>query len=206
MKRFSLLTLLLLTAIAGLIFSQVVMMRKLAVANAEVDNARRKYGYISVGDPTRTYVSAIAENEQNASAIRIIVPAGSRYLLHLSDTTFNHQTKTESLPPTKTISLNSWRDGADVTLTYAIYMENGKPRVEVHTETKTLFNYTLENWVASGQPTEGTGTGFDGQRDFSIDDPIPIMTWLDPGTERGVAIWLEPYSRWMARSEAKDNE
>jgi hypothetical protein len=42
------------------------------------------------------------------------------------------------------------------------------------------------------------------QRDYSIDETIPIMTMLDPGTQRGVAIWLEPHARSIARQEAKN--
>ena len=203
MKRLSILTLLLLTAIAALSVSQFVMMRTLADAHAEVEEVRRKYGYISVEDPTRTYLSAIPEKEQ---AIRLIVPAGSKYLLHLSDAAFDPETKTDTLPTTKTISLNEWQDGADVVLTYAIHMDNGKPRVNLHSDSKTLFNYTVENWIASGQPNEGTGSLPGDQRDYSIDDTITIMTWRDPGTQRGVAIWLEPQSRWISRQKSSDGE
>ncbi|NNE00016.1 MAG: hypothetical protein HKN47_22075 [Pirellulaceae bacterium] len=206
MKRFSLLTLLLSTAIAALLVSQFVMMRKLVEARNEIDVVRRKYGYIKVNDPSLTYVNAIAENEQGPAAMRLIVPAGSRYMLHLSDTKFDHETKIDTLPAATTISLNSWRNGADVTLSYAIHMENGNPVVHVHTETETLLTYKVPNWTKSGQPNEGTGSPLDGQREFSTDETIPIMTWRDTGTGRGIALWLEPHARYAARRNKQSDE
>ena len=81
MKSYSLISLLLFTAVAALLVSQFVMMRQLAEANAEIDAVRSKYGYIRVDDSSKTYVSRIADNEQDVDSYRIRVPAGSRYLL-----------------------------------------------------------------------------------------------------------------------------
>lgn len=200
MKRFSLTTLILLTVIAALSVSQIVMMRSLAEARAEVESVRAVYGYISVDDPSKTYVNSVP-NVGMGSKVRIIVPAGSRYLLHLSDAKLDFETELETLPVTKSISLNSWREGADATLTYAVLKENGKPRIEVRSGDDLFFDYILEDWVDSGEPNEGSDIGLDGQREFAIDEDIGIMTWLDPGTGRGVAIWLEPHSRYVERKQ-----
>jgi len=121
MKSYSLLTLLLLIVIAALSVSQFVMMRQLADAQAEIDTVRRKYGYIRIENENSTYVSRIADNEQGENAYRIRVPSGSRYLLHLTDATFEKSDYPVDPIPTKTISLNGWQEGADAVLSYSIY-------------------------------------------------------------------------------------
>ena len=190
--------------IAALGVSQFVMMRQLADAQAEIENVRRKYGYIRVDDESKTYVSRIAENEEANDAYRIIAPAGSRYMLHLSDATFDSDGYPVQLKPTKTISLNGWRDGADVILSYYVYMEDGVPRIVVHTEADQFFNYIPPNWQTGSGPSEGGHLETDSQQAFSIDETIKLMWWRDWTTKRGLILWLEPHSKWEAKRKARD--
>jgi hypothetical protein len=179
------------------------MMRQLADAREEVESIRRKYGYIRVEDEKMTYVSRIAENEETDDAYRIVVPAGSRYLLHLTDTQFEHDGYPPDPIPTKTISLNGWREGADVVLSYSIYWENNAPRVVVHTEADEFFDYVPPNWQSGGGPNEGSHLQTAPQKAFAIDETIQFMWWKDPSTKRGIMLWLEPHSQWEARRNAR---
>ena len=202
MKKFSLSTLLLLIVIVALSVSQFVMMQQLSSARREVDAVRKNYGHISVDDPTLAYVCGIAKSQNRVpTAARIVVPPGSRYLLHLSDATFDDETPSDSLPPTKTISLNGWRDGADKILTCEVHRDNGVPVVKVRTDEHEFFNYRLEDWTDSGEMHEGSFISNE-PRSFTVDETISISTWRDPGTNRGVAIWLEPHARAKQRETA----
>lgn len=206
MKSYSLISLLLFTAVAALLVSQFVMMRQLAEANAEIDAVRSKYGYIRVDDSSKTYVSRIADNEQDVDSYRIRVPAGSRYLLHLTDDTFEKSDYLDNPEPTKSISLNNWREGADAILSYHVYWENNAPRVVVHTETEKMFDYVPANWVAgtgSGPSSEGAHLITDTQAEFSTDDTIRFMWQRDQTTKRGLMLWLEPHEKWEAKRAAK---
>ena len=203
MKSFSLLTLFLLVVIAVLAVSQFVMMGQLADARAEVDSVRRKYGHIRVENESKTYVSRITDNEQDNDAYRIRVPAGSRYLLHLTDATFEKSDYPDNPIPTKTISLNGWREGADAVLSYSIYWESNAPRVVVHTETEEMFDYVPPGWVNGAGPTEGSHLTTEPQAEFSTDDAIQLMWWREPSTRRGIMLWLEPHTKWEARRAAQ---
>ena len=129
--KFSLLNLLFLVVIVALCTSHFVMFRQLSEARSEVENVRRKYGHIKIDDEKMTYVSRIADNEEAEDAYRIIVPAGSRYMLHLADANWDGDGFLPDPTPTKTISLNGWRDGADVILSISTYWENNAPRIVV---------------------------------------------------------------------------
>ena len=166
---------------------------------------RRRFGHIRAEDETKSYVARISEpNEQNSQAYRIHVPAGSRYLLHLTDTTFVEDDYPTNPVPTKTISLNGWRDGADVVLSYNIYWENNAPRVVVHTETDEIFDYVPPNW-SSGGPSEAANLQTKQQESFSADETIRFMWWRDSTTKRGIMLWLEPFSKWNDRRLAQEN-
>ena len=205
MKSYSLFSLLLLIVIVALAVSQFVMMRQLREARTEIDAVRSKYGYIRVDDPSKTYVSRIADNEEDVDSYRICVPAGSRYLLHLTDTTFENSDYPNNPTPTKTISLNHWREGADAVLSYSIYWENDAPRFVVHTETEKMFDYVPTDWVAGtgGGPSEGSHLTTESQAEFSTSDTIRFMWHRDPATKRGLMLWLEPYAKWEAKRAAK---
>jgi hypothetical protein len=203
MKSYSLLTLILVVVIAALTVSHIVMMRQLADARAEVESIRRRFGHIRVDDESRTYVARITEpNEPTDHAYRIRVPAGSRYLLHLSDTPFVADDYPPDPVPTKTISLNGWRDGADVVLSYSIRWEKNAPRVIIHTQTEEMFDYVPPDWT-SGGPSGWSHLQTDPQVAFSTDETIRFMRWHDATTKRGFMVWLEPFSKWNDRRLAQ---
>ena len=203
MKSYKLSTLFLLVVIVALSVSQLVMMRRLANASAEIDSVRSKYGHVRVDDPSKTYVARIVDNEQSQSAWRIRVPAGSRYLIHITDATFEKSEYPDDPIPTETISLNGWQGGADVVLSCSVRWENNAPRVVVHTETEKLFDYAPPNWVNSTGPREGSQFTPRPQAEFSIDETIRFMWWRDPSTKRGIMLWLEPIAKWDARRAGK---
>ncbi len=204
MKKYSLMTLLLTTAIVALVVSQVVMMRSLGEAQQEVNAARKNFGHIKIDDPSLTYVCGIARNgNQVPISVRIVVPSGSRYVLHLTDTVFDDQTPTDSLPTTSTIVLNNWRSGADTLLSCEIKQESGIPVATVRAGEEELFHYKLKGWVDSGQMKESTFVSSDKQRSFTVDQIIEITRWRDPGTGRGIVVWLEPHARLIQRENKK---
>ena len=201
--KFSLLNLLFLVVIVALCTSHFVMFRQLSEARSEVENVRRKYGHIKIDDEKMTYVSRIADNEEAEDAYRIIVPAGSRYMLHLADANWDGDGFLPDPTPTKTISLNGWRDGADVILSISTYWENNAPRIVVHTEADEFFNYVPSGWKSTQGPSEGSQLSTDPQKAFAIDETIHLISWKDSSTNRGIMIWLEPHSRWEAKNKAK---
>ena len=200
MKMYSIKTLLFLTVIAALVVSQLVLIGQLRHARSEVEMFRNKPGHINIDDPSLTYVRAITGvHHQLPQSVRIVVPAGSRYLLHLSDATFDDETSVESLPITETVALNGWRDGADEVLTCRVQRDNGPPVVKVFAGDEDFFSYTPKRWIDSGQSIEGSFASSQ-QRAFKPDESIPITRWRDSGSGRGVAVWLEPYSKTRQRS------
>jgi hypothetical protein len=199
MKSFSLSTLLLVIVIVALAISQIILVTQLRWARAEVNDVRSKYGYIHVTDPSKTYVAQIAEKESAGDAYRIWIPKGSRYLLHLTDSNFETNDSPKNPTPTKTISLDDWRQGADTTLSCTIYWENKSPRVVVHSKSDEIFNYQPPHWEGSSGPSEWTWLQSNGQNEYSADQNIQFMLWRDKLTNRGILLWLEP----IANSELR---
>jgi len=216
MKSFSLASLILLIVIAALVSSQLVMMRQLADARAEVENVRKKYGYIRVEDEKLTYVSRITIHEEDDANYRLIVPAGSRYMLHLTDATFENDGFPSHPIPTQTISLNGWTDGADVVLSYSIsypaFVLNSKnkapyikaPRVVVHTEADKYFDYVPPDWKYTGGKSKTADLQTGPQKTYATDETIEFMWWKDSSTSRGFVLWLEPYATYDARESKKN--
>ncbi len=199
MKSFSLSTLLLVVVIVALGVSQILLLRQLSLARAEVNDVRRKYGYIHVTDQSKTYVAQIAENENPGDAYRIRIPKGSRYVLHLTDAEFETNEAPKNPVPTKTISLNDGSQVTDTTLSCIIYSEKQGPRVVVYTKTDAIFDYLLPDWKGTVNPSEWTWLQSAGQTEYSTDQNIPFLLWRDKTTHRGMMLWLEPYATWEAR-------
>lgn len=148
-KSYSLSTLLLLMIIVALSLALVVTRWKFAEVYAELEVNRQRFGHIRVEDETKTYVSRITQpNDSIGTSYRIRVPEGSRYLLHLTDMISERNGFPENPEPTKSISLNGWRDGADAILSYHLYWENDAPRFRV-----------LRNRKASSTTCPLTGRG-----------------------------------------------
>ena len=196
---FTLSTLLLMVVIVAQFMSQMVMMRELSAARDELEEVRRKFGYIDAKNAKQIYVARIEENENDVAAYRIHIPPGHHYLLHLTDTIFETEGYPDNPKPTKTLSMNSWKEGADVVLSYSIYHENSAPRVRVWTETEELFNYRPKNWVKTPGPSEGSDLTTHPQKAFDSNETIRFMQWKDGGTKRGVMLWMEPVADYEAR-------
>jgi hypothetical protein len=204
-KSLSLTTLLLLTTISALIVGLVAVGRRLADAQAEVEDVRRKYGHIRAEDPGATYIARIEENESSSNEYRLVIPPGSHYLIHVTETTFLKSEYPVDPIPTETISLNSWKNGADVVLSYSIYVEGDDRRLIVHTNSEQFFDYQLKDWTDGTMPNEASHLQTDGQRAFQPDETIRFMWYRNPETKRGVMLWMEPANHWEAR-RAKANQ
>lgn len=206
MKRFSLSNLLLLVVIVSLLLAHGVMRRELMQARAELDIVRRRFGHIRVEDDKLTYVAQLAEpNEGTSHSWRIRVPAGSRYLLHLTDRSVGEASEKRKPFFERTISLNGWRDGADAVLSYHIYVENNAMRIRVHSETESYFDYVPTGWELGGSD-ESSFLQADPQKSFAIDEVIEFCSKRNADSDREVKLWLEPFTRWLPRWEAEQAE
>jgi hypothetical protein len=223
MKRFqrfsfSLLTIFLLVAIAALSASHVALMRRMRevraaaaaevaaaraqvdAANAELELVRKEYGYLKIEDPKRIYITRI-EGEAGHRPYRMHIPAGTHLMLHITDTNFSPRGEPESWKPTKTKSMNSWTDGADVILKWTLPPEDdGTRRLKVVTDSEDLFDYRLEGWEEPepGNPTSGYDVATDAQSSFSPGETICLMKFWNDVNKRGVMLWMEPFAQWQA--------
>lgn len=201
---FSLATLMLLVVIVALVVSQLVMMRKLAAARAEVEQVRRQFGSLRVEDDKQIYVAHVPGNKQG-TVYRLHIPPGHRYMLHLTDTTFPDADYPIDPQPTQTLSMNSWNTGADIVLVCNVTSRApGTLNVKVYTETEQLFDYQDDGWARSTiGPSEGSELQADPQVVFDPDDTIRFMWHRNPDTQRGIMLWMEPMAAWQARRAGK---
>ncbi len=194
MFRFTIRDVLWLTVVVALGVSQVVMVRQLREARSEVALARKQFGYLHIDDPDRIYVSRIG-GDFFPGRYRLHIPPGHRFLLHLADTEIPDTGYPENPKPTKTLSMNSWREGADIVLTWTVYKDNKAVRVEVATDTERLFDYVLADWQPASGPEEANHLQTDPQKSFSPNETIRFMWFRNPTTKRGVMLWLEPLGK-----------
>jgi hypothetical protein len=118
------------------------MSRKLAAARSEVDVIRRNYGYIRTEDARKVYVSSIVQHQgSNRDSLRIVVPPGQRYFLHLSETSARPSQSPPTANPRTTVVLNGWKDGADEILSYSIGWppDSEIPTLSVNTQTDHFY-------------------------------------------------------------------
>lgn len=203
MKSYSLSTLLLLMVVVALILSQVILMQQLSVARAEVNDVRRKFGYIHVVDQSKTYVALIEENEKDGTAFRIWVPKGSQYVLHLTDAKFDSNECPADPIPTTSISLKDWQQGADTMLSCSLYWEKDVPRAVVHDKTSQLMDHVLSGWIGASGPSELTW--YPGlPTEYTSNQNIPLMLWRNSSSKRGILLWLEPLAKSELRRAASE--
>jgi len=200
MFRFTIRDVLWLMVVVALVVSQIVMMRKLSEAHAEVETVRKQFGFIRPEDPNRIYIARIGGDIGTPDQYRMHIPPGHRFLLHIADTEIPDTGYPENPKPTKTLSMNPWREGADVVLKWAIYDSGPAPRLEVSTDSEPLFNYEMPDWVPSPGPSEGNHLQTKPQQSFSPEDRIRFMWWRNPTTKRGVMLWMEPLRDVAPRS------
>jgi hypothetical protein len=181
-----------------------MMMRQLEDAKAEIEVVRVKFGYIQVDDPSLTYVSRFPS--EWAFAYRVVVPAGSRYMLHLTDQALEDDKQSKGSGTTKSISLNGWRDGSDAVLSYEFDTAGKPPTLVVRCNADDFFNYSPPDWKSGTRSENGRGLKIETgeQEAFSVDKTIEFMYRENPATKRGLRLWLEPYPVYKARQKKKD--
>lgn len=169
-------------------------------ARAELELVRKEFGHIQVDDPNRIQISRIEGREAKGGVhYRMRIPPGHRYFLHLADVSgdaYSDLGQPKNLKPTETLSMNSWRDGADLILSWRTEMEDdGKRRIEVFTDSEPLFSYRIENWKETSFPNSGYHLTTDEQKSFAPDETIFFMSWGNDETKRGIALWMEPLTQ-----------
>ena len=113
-----------------------------------------------------------------------------------------HSEIPDDLKPTKTMSMNSWRDGADVILKWGVWNDDGK-RFVVETQSDELFNYEIKDWNSGNHPDEGFDLVTEPQAEFATDEKVILSYFGNDKLERGIILWLEPYDMWEARRSRK---
>lgn len=192
MKSFSLLTLLLVCAIAALGVSHLRMSRQLAEAHREVEAIRSNFGYIRIEDPTKLHISRISGYENK---LRIAVPPGDRYFLHLTETDATSDTIPTDSKHEITVALNGWSDGAQEIFSYHFGIHVGKdiPKFSVKSATDHFFTYTPKDWPPGiSMAAEKTELDAEPQATFSADENILLVHARTPSLGRGIMLWLEP--------------
>ncbi len=203
--QFSLLTLILAVTIAALLLSNVTMVRWLRQARVEVERARaeveetrRRYGYLEVTDQKLIHVSRIEGGDSSwGNSYRLHIPPGNRFLLHIGEGDISDEGEFELPQPAKSLSMNNWAQGADLILHWDIqYGDDGIPHLKVATETDQLFDYPITTWKLGPGPGDGAHLTTGPQKTFRPDEIIRFM-WErgDISTKRGVLFWMEPTSR-----------
>ena len=199
---FSLVTLFLLTVIAALLVSQVVMMlevrkarQEVQMAREEVTAVRKEFGYLKPTSEDRIQIVRIEGHEEiGGTRYRMRIPPGHRLALHLSDVQdFPPAGYPKNPKPTKTMVMHSWRNGADVVLRWQVVSDpDGIPRVKVATDAEELFDYRLEGWQLVAFPNSGTGLHTHQNESFSPNEVVEFCGFSNDQTKRGVMLWMEP--------------
>ena len=123
-------------------------------------------------------------------AYRVIVPAGSRYMLHLSDQ-FSEEGKRPEDPVTvKSISLNGWREGSDAILFYNFDTNGKPPTLVVRCNGDHFFDYSPTDWISGTRSVdfEDLGVKLGQQKAFSTDETIVFFWRQNPDTKRGLML------------------
>lgn len=209
-RSFSILNLLLLTISIAMAISVYVMRQRIreaeqrtATAEAKYTELCSKFGYL---EPTPEFITRFLRIQQDNGevAYRARFPKGSRYMLHISDVPMEGSQIPDKLTTTKTMSMNSWRDGADVILKWNIWVEDDKRILDVRTQTEQLFNYEIPDWPQqSGYPNEGFYLEADSVAEFDPNEKIILNYFGNEKLKRGVILWLEPHAMWEERREGK---
>lgn len=186
----------------ALILSHVRTSLRLQEANRELGDVRQKYGYMKVEDERKINVVSLAqERSHNRDALRLIVPPGERYFLHLHETTANNG---EQFPGGKskiTVSLG-WADGKDVILHYGMYFnpESDSPYLRVSSRNQEFFVYEPKEWPSGISLPVVFQLDATKQLELSPDEPITLMRAAAESIDREIVLWLETRSHRDARA------
>jgi hypothetical protein len=186
------------TVIVALAVSHWVQMRKVRQAQAqlkaalsEVASVRKQFGHLEIGDPKLIYVGWI---ESRSNSLRVQIPPGHRFLMHVTEMGFPLAGWPENPEPTTSMSMNSWSEGADVFLQWRFLREGKNRRFIVKTDSEQLFDYTMENWAEGPLPNSSARIvhSREPQKSFQPHETIPLMLFKNESTGRGVMLWMEP--------------
>ena len=184
----------------ALVISQLILAADNWRLRDEIEEVRLRFGYLRIENNTDAYIARIGNGDlQDTPAYRLHLPAGNHFLLHLSVTDMVDGSIPDAPPATKTVSLNSWKHGADVVLKWLTRMEDGTPRIKVATESQTLLEYKFDNWKNPSGFTEGAELDTNGQMSFSTNDSLRLMWWRNPDESKVAVLWMEPADQWTSR-------
>jgi hypothetical protein len=165
---------------------------KMQAARDEVTEVRRHFGFLDIKDEKLIHVGRIGSRD---NAYRLHIPPGHRFLLHVTEMKFPDVGWPENPQPSSTLSMNSWREGADVVLQWSeITEEDSKLRFVVKTDSEELFDYVLDDWEEGPLPNSAAYLiGPKGpQKSFQPNETIRFMLFKNDSTNRGVMLWMEP--------------
>lgn len=196
-SSFSLLTLFLVIAIAALAVSHYVMMRQvrdaqreLEKARQEIEVARKQFGYLRIDDPQKIYITKIEGTGANgANHYRLYIPSGHRYLLHVGETEYAATGPVGKPKPLATLSMNSWRDGADAIL----HWTGGRRRLKVWTDTEQLFDVEYPDYSKGSKfPNSVSYLPQDAHLGIPPDEKMQFFSYGNEETKLGIVMWMEP--------------
>lgn len=197
---FSLLTLMLVVAIAALGVSHYAMMRqvrdaerKVEAARQELEVVRQQFGYLRIDDPQKIYITKIeGTGASGGNHYRLYIPPGHRFLLHVGETEYAATGPVGTPRRLATLSMNSWREGADVILHWTRTKDGETSRLKVWTDTEELFDVPYTQWkIDPSFPSSGGSVATDSQQEFHPDDRIQFFSFGHELAKRGIVMWME---------------
>ena len=200
-SSFSLLTLFLLVAIAALGVSHYAMMRRVREALLEVEKARqeievvrKQFGYLRIDDPKKIYITKVeGQKAVGGNHYRLYIPPGHRYLLHVGETEYAATGPVGKPKPLATMSMNSWREGADVMIHWTNTTEGEKRRLKVWIDTEELFDVEIPDYKRGSKfPNSGSHWSQDPHLGIPPEETIQFFSYGNEETKLGIVMWMEP--------------
>jgi len=204
--RFSILTLLFITAIVALVLTVVQLYRELSPLRAEVKQLREETGQLAISDPDALQAIAVETYSDWAWKWRIWIPAGKAYSVHYIASDIPE--RREYPRATRSFDLPTEQEGREVVLTARIDRRpTGEFRLALSRGGMTSYLPVPE--VASGWLTEGPkGSSHWGvatsQQTAKLEEPfvlVGIRAFMEsptgsipptpePATTQGVLVWM----------------
>lgn len=217
--RFSLLTALLLTTIAGLIIMVATLWREVEPLRAELRQLRTEVGRLTIDDPQKAYAIAIRTDDPMTSRWRIYLPPRTSYTANCyagivpSDQNRTSRKWLDAVKQSGSGSSSGGSAGGEFLVTVRLVKKEGTWYVVYHTSRGNLLNGSQSLPTSFGEWLGGRGVSTtstvsaDGQMSFAQGVPIlllhmpkPLITELPGGgwssrmpTEdhEGIVVWIE---------------
>lgn len=204
--RFSILTLLLITAIVALVLTVVQLYRDLSPLRTEVQQLREETGQLAISDPAALQAIGVETYSDWAWKWRIWIPAGKAYSVHYA---------ASDIPPrreypanTRSFDLPAEQEGREVVLTARIDRKpTGEFRLAISRGGMTSYLPVPEG--ASGWLTQGPkGSSHWGvaasQQTAKLEEPFVLVGMRafmksptgsipptpEPDTTQGILVWM----------------